>query len=74
MWLGVRGAWRRARTPPQGGEYGQCAGGRADLDRHLDEVEPAGQGLGAGRWRRDGTGELTADPDPAVGLDLDPIP
>jgi hypothetical protein len=26
----------------QGGEHGLGAGGRADLDRHLDEVEPAG--------------------------------
>jgi hypothetical protein len=28
----------------------------------------------AGRRRRGGTRELAADPDPAVGLDLNPIP
>jgi hypothetical protein len=55
----------------QGGECGLGAGGRADLDRHLDEVEPAGQGLGAGRRRRDGARELAADPDPPR---LDPSP
>ena len=74
MGLGSRARGVAGEFHLQGGEYGLWAGGRADLDRHLDEVEPAGQGLGGGRRRRDGTRELAADPDPAVGLDLDPIP
>ena len=74
MGLGSRARGVAGEFHLQGGEYGLCAGGCADLDRHPDEVEPAGQGLGAGRRRRDGTRELAADPDPAVGLDLDPIP
>src|SRR5215471_18722552 len=37
---GARGVAGELRL--QGGEHGLGAGGRADLDRHPDEVEPAG--------------------------------
>jgi hypothetical protein len=46
MGLGSRARAVAGEFHLKGGEYGLWTGGRADLDRHLDEVEPAGQALG----------------------------